>query len=96
MPHPVLGTEDTVINKMGPNHCPFGADSSVQETESTQDKKENASSDHGNVLSESNETGEEKKPGKDGQCGMGDNLKTCRMREGVIRGSGEGKSRQMP
>ena len=51
---------------------------------------------HRNVLSESNETGEEKKPGKDGQCGMGDNLKTCRMREGVIRGSGEGKSRQMP
>ena len=44
VPHPVLGTEDTVVNKMGPNHSPFGTDSSVQETESTQDKKENASS----------------------------------------------------
>ena len=33
VPHPVLGAEDTVINKMGQNHCPFGIDSSVQETE---------------------------------------------------------------
>lgn len=33
VPHPVLGTEDTAVNKMGQNHCPFGTDSSVQETE---------------------------------------------------------------
>ena len=33
VPYPVLGTEDTAVNKMGQNHCPFGTDSSVQETE---------------------------------------------------------------
>lgn len=69
----MLGTEYTAVNKMGQNHCPFGTDSSVQENrESTHDKKENVSSDHGNVSSESNETGEgEKNQARTGSVGWG-------------------------
>lgn len=92
MPHPVLGPEDTVINKMGQNHCPFRIDSSVQETENQpMTRKKNASSAHRNVLSESNET-EKKKTRQGWAVWLGDNLKNLKDEGGSHTGSGEGKS----
>lgn len=62
---------------MGQNHCPFETDSSVQETENQPMTRKKMYPQITEMYCQKVMRQEKrKKPGKDGQCGLGDNLKT--------------------